>query len=66
MIESINPATGATLAEFDQHTPSQLNAILDRAAAAQAEWALRPLAERSACCAKRPACCASAKPNTPA
>ncbi|WP_395406930.1 NAD-dependent succinate-semialdehyde dehydrogenase [Pseudoduganella sp. UC29_106] len=47
MIESINPATGATLAEFDQHTPSQLNAILDRAAAAQAEWALRPLAERS-------------------
>ncbi|HEY1147830.1 MAG TPA: NAD-dependent succinate-semialdehyde dehydrogenase [Pseudoduganella sp.] len=47
MIESVNPATGATLAEFDQHTPSQLNSILDRAAAAQAEWALRPLAQRA-------------------
>jgi acyl-CoA reductase-like NAD-dependent aldehyde dehydrogenase len=47
MIESVNPATGATLAEFDQHTSSQLNDILDRATAAQTEWAQRPLAERS-------------------
>lgn len=45
-IVSINPATDEELARFAQHTPAQIEAMLARAAAAQAAWARTPLAER--------------------
>ena len=37
-VTTVNPATGAKLAEYQAHTDAQLNAILDAATAAQAQW----------------------------
>jgi succinate-semialdehyde dehydrogenase/glutarate-semialdehyde dehydrogenase len=45
---STNPATGAELGRFDEATPAQVDAAVDRAQAAFAGWRDRPLAERSA------------------
>lgn len=45
-IVSFNPATDEELARFPQHTPDQIEALLARAAKAQADWARTPLAER--------------------
>ena len=46
-LRSINPATGATLAEFPEHTASDVNAILTRAHHAAVVWRRTPIAERA-------------------
>jgi succinate-semialdehyde dehydrogenase/glutarate-semialdehyde dehydrogenase len=46
MFKSINPATGATVARFDGHTPTQVNNMLIRAVHAQDAWKRKPVAER--------------------
>ena len=46
MIASINPATGEPFARFDLHTPAEIEAKLDRAAAAQRRWRDETLATR--------------------
>ncbi|MGA2394647.1 MAG: NAD-dependent succinate-semialdehyde dehydrogenase [Candidatus Lustribacter sp.] len=46
-VDSINPATGAKLESFALHTPAELDTTLDRAVAAQREWARRSFAERA-------------------
>jgi len=46
-IASINPATGETLKTFPAHTPAEVDRILGAVAAAQKEWAQRPLPERA-------------------
>jgi succinate-semialdehyde dehydrogenase/glutarate-semialdehyde dehydrogenase len=48
MISSINPATGALVAEFDEHTEAQVERILQHAAAAQKQWARQPIEVRAA------------------
>lgn len=47
-LKSVNPATGETFAEYEEHGPEQIAAALDQAEAAFAEWRLRPVAERAA------------------
>jgi succinate-semialdehyde dehydrogenase / glutarate-semialdehyde dehydrogenase len=44
---TINPATGKTEKEFQAHTPAEVEAILDRAMAAFAEYRTTTYAERS-------------------
>ncbi|MET7993381.1 NAD-dependent succinate-semialdehyde dehydrogenase [Amycolatopsis sp. NPDC005232] len=46
MIQSVNPATGKSLSTYDLHTAEEVDAALDAAVAAQAEWREKPLAER--------------------
>jgi succinate-semialdehyde dehydrogenase/glutarate-semialdehyde dehydrogenase len=46
MIVSINPATGQEIGRFDSHETADVEAALDAAAAAQADWALHPVAAR--------------------
>jgi succinate-semialdehyde dehydrogenase/glutarate-semialdehyde dehydrogenase len=46
--DSIDPATGTTIASFPLSTPAQIDAALDRAVAAQPAWATRTFAERAA------------------
>lgn len=48
MISSINPANGETIARFDEHSVSYVEAALQNAASAQREWARRPVEERAA------------------
>jgi succinate-semialdehyde dehydrogenase/glutarate-semialdehyde dehydrogenase len=48
MIETINPATAEKLENFEFTTPSELDAKLDRAVAAQKNWRKRSFAERAA------------------
>lgn len=48
MFASINPATGETVARFDEHSPAYVEAALQRAVDAQREWARRPMHERTA------------------
>lgn len=48
MITTINPATGATIAEFDLHDDRAVDAALDRAVAAQRAWRWTSHDERSA------------------
>ncbi|MFD7438202.1 NAD-dependent succinate-semialdehyde dehydrogenase [Streptomyces sp. NPDC059861] len=43
---SVNPATEAPEAEYDTHTPEQVDAALTAAAAAQREWRATPLNHR--------------------
>ena len=45
---SINPATGATLAEFPAHSPAEVEAKLARAAGAAAGWRRESVAARAA------------------
>lgn len=47
MIASVNPATGEPFARFDLHTPAEIEATLDRAAAAQSRWRDEALATRT-------------------
>ena len=47
-IASINPATGETIAWVEATSPHQVASIVARARLAQADWARRSLAERSA------------------
>lgn len=48
MIRSINPATGALVAEYDSHTAYQVDAALQEAVAAQAKWRKTPINQRTA------------------
>jgi len=47
-VESIDPATGETIARFESTPLSEIPAIFKRAREAQREWAARPLGERCA------------------
>ena len=47
MIESFNPATAETLARYEEHDGSAVEKRLAKAAAAQRQWSLRPVAERA-------------------
>lgn len=46
-IASVNPATGEEVARFDEHTPDQVSALLDRATAGYKTWSAAPIAERT-------------------
>lgn len=46
MIQSINPATGAVIADYQLHSPDQVDTALTAAAQAQAEWREVPISER--------------------
>ena len=46
MIVSINPATGQEIGRFAEHTAADVERALGAAAAAQAQWARRSVAER--------------------
>lgn len=46
-VDSVNPATGAKLESFALHSRAELDAVLDRAVAAQRKWARRSFAERA-------------------
>ena len=46
MFESINPATGATVAQLDAHTAAQIDDKLNAAVRAQLAWACRPVTQR--------------------
>ena len=48
MISSINPATGAVVAEFDEHTDAQVERMLHDAVTAQKRWARQPIEARAA------------------
>ncbi len=47
MLRSTNPTTGTIIARYNEHTPDEINHIIDRAAAAQLSWAETPFDERS-------------------
>src|ERR1700710_2078487 len=47
-IQSINPATGETVATFDEATPAQIEAALAQSEATFREWRKRPVADRAA------------------
>ncbi len=44
---AINPATEEVVAEFDGHTPTQVDHALDAAASAFAQWKLTPVKDRA-------------------
>ena len=46
MIASVNPATAEVVAEFEPHTPEQVDRALSAAVAAQRQWRTTPIAER--------------------
>jgi succinate-semialdehyde dehydrogenase/glutarate-semialdehyde dehydrogenase len=48
MILSTNPATGAVLADFDEHTAAQVDRALTDAVEAQRQWARQPIEARAA------------------
>ncbi|WP_375450691.1 aldehyde dehydrogenase family protein [uncultured Devosia sp.] len=45
---STNPATGAVIAHYPEHSPEQIEHLLTQAAAAHRDWAARPASERVA------------------
>ena len=47
-VVTVNPATGERLAEYPAFSDAEVDAALDRAAAAQTGWAALPYAERAA------------------
>src|SRR5690606_30951973 len=47
-MESINPATGETIATYEEHTPEQVNATLDRAIAGFEKLRSTSFAQRAA------------------
>jgi succinate-semialdehyde dehydrogenase/glutarate-semialdehyde dehydrogenase len=49
MMQSINPATDEVMAEFATHSAAEVDAALERAAAAFAGWRETAFAERAAC-----------------
>lgn len=48
MIRTVNPATGEELATYDGHDAKAIDAALDAAVAAFAEWRRRPVEDRAA------------------
>jgi succinate-semialdehyde dehydrogenase/glutarate-semialdehyde dehydrogenase len=44
---SVDPATGQTIADYAEHTPAQVNEVLDGATTAQQRWTEQPFVERS-------------------
>jgi succinate-semialdehyde dehydrogenase/glutarate-semialdehyde dehydrogenase len=47
-VDSIDPATGETIARFESCEPADVPAIFERARVAQAAWAAQPIRERAA------------------
>lgn len=47
-MRTVNPVTGQTIAEYAEHTTTEVDALLDRAVHAQAQWSARTLDERLA------------------
>ena len=47
-VVTVNPATGKQLAEYAAFSDADVDAVLDRAAAAQTGWAALTFAERAA------------------
>ena len=52
VLQSVNPATGAVLAEYPPHTPAEARARLERCGEAFARWSAEPVAERAAVLAR--------------
>lgn len=48
LIQTINPTTGAVIADYQLHSPTEVDAALHAAAQAQIEWRKVPIAERVA------------------
>ncbi|MEV4420094.1 NAD-dependent succinate-semialdehyde dehydrogenase [Patulibacter sp. NPDC049589] len=46
-IETINPATGETLAGYDETTDREIDALLGRAQSVSADWGSRPVSDRA-------------------
>ena len=46
-VDSIDPATGETIAQFESTAPGDFPAVIERARIAQAAWAARPIRERA-------------------
>jgi acyl-CoA reductase-like NAD-dependent aldehyde dehydrogenase len=46
MLLSVDPTTGRRVAEHEVHTPVEVDALLDKAVAAQRQWRCTPLEER--------------------
>jgi succinate-semialdehyde dehydrogenase/glutarate-semialdehyde dehydrogenase len=47
-MNSVNPATGEPIRSYDEHTPADIDRILDAAVHAFRAWRHEPLAARSA------------------
>ena len=47
-VDSIDPASGETIAQFESTNPADIPAIIERARVAQAAWAAQPIRERAA------------------
>jgi succinate-semialdehyde dehydrogenase / glutarate-semialdehyde dehydrogenase len=47
MLRSINPATNQTIARYEEHSPDEINAIIDQTASAQQEWSGSDFRHRS-------------------
>src|SRR5437867_5302736 len=52
VMQSVNPATGAVLAEYPPHTPAEARARLERCGEAFRRWSAEPVAERAAVLAR--------------
>ena len=48
LVQSVNPATGATLESFAVHSPQDIDRVLERARDVQPAWAARSFGERGA------------------
>ncbi len=47
MLRSVNPVNNKTIATYEEHTPDEINAIIEDTAVAQVSWAETSLNERS-------------------
>ncbi len=47
MLISRNPATGKTIAQYEEHSPAEVNAIIDKTAAVQRTWSKSDLSARA-------------------
>lgn len=46
-MRSVNPATGQTIADYDEHSDAQVDEILDAVASAQLRWQAEPVERRA-------------------
>jgi len=49
MLQSINPASNTVISNYSEHTPDQINELIEKAAGAQKIWAEATFDDRSAC-----------------